>query len=936
MRQLLSGLLGLLLAAPATAQPAQPASSAAWERVLERVVPAVVVLRVSETRPFDTEATGTATATGFVVDAEQGIILTNRHVVSPGPVVAEAVFQNHEEVDVRAVYRDPVHDFGFFRYDPSRVHFMRRAQLELAPDQVRVGAEVRVVGNDAGEKLSILAGTLARLDRAAPHYGPGRYSDFNTFYFQAASNTSGGSSGSPVVDQDGRVVALNAGGKQRAASSYYLPLDRVVRALELVRRGEPVPRGTLQAIFEHQPYDEVRRLGLRPDTEGEVRRAHPGAIGMLVVGQVIPDGPADGALEPGDVLVRVAGALVTGFLPLESALDQRVGGTLDLEVERGGEPHRLQLEVGDLHAITPDSYLEVGGAVLNPFSYQQARNYGLPVRGAYLAHGGYMFRRAGIPSRSLITRVGGTDTPTLDVLEEALAGLPDGARVPVRFRRAQMARNEEVRVVRVDRRWNGMRRCTRDDASGNWPCVDLPPPPPPEAAPPSTTSFRSGGDSRTRKVARSLAVVRFHVPFRVDGVSGDSYLGAGVVIDAERGLVLTDRDTVPVALGDATLTFAGSIEVPAQLAYIHPEHNLAVLRYDPALLGETPVRSASVHARELEPGDDLWLVALTPSLQLVSEKARVSQVEVASLPTPSPPRFRETNVELVALSRAPKSVGGALVDRWGRVVALWSSFAAPGSDGPRAFFAGIPSELLLDVITPLREGRLPEWRTIGAELRPLSLADARTRGLSEEAARILEDHDPQRRRVLDVARVAADVRASEILEEGDLLLAIDGTPVTRVREMERAVASRPEVELALLRDGEEITVRVPTDPLDGNGTQRALLWAGALLQVPHRAVAAQRGLPREGLYVSWYAWGSPAHRYGLGATRRIVAADGKPTPDLDAFLAAVGERRDRDSVRLRTLNLEGRTDVITLKLDLRYWPPAELRHGPDGWERIER
>jgi S1-C subfamily serine protease len=422
----------------------------------------------------------------------------------------------------------------------------------------------------------------------------------------------------------------------------------------------------------------------------------------------------------------------------------------------------------------------------------------------------------------------------------------------------------------------------------------------------------------------------------VDGVSGDSYVGAGVVIDAELGLVLTDRDTVPVAMGDATLTFAGSIEVPAQLAYIHPEHNLAVLRYDPALLGDTPVRSASLHARELEPGDDLWLVALTPSLQLVSEKARVSQVEVASLPTPSPPRFRETNVELVALSRAPKSVGGALVDRWGRVVALWSSFAAPGSDGPRAFFAGIPSELLLDVIAPLREGRLPEWRTIGAELRPLSLADARTRGLSEEAARTLEDHDPQRRRVLDVARVAADVRASEILEEGDLLLAIDGTPVTRVREMERAVASRPEVELALLRDGEEITVRVPTDPLDGNGTQRALLWAGALLQVPHRAVAAQRGLPREGLYVSWYAWGSPAHRYGLGATRRIVAADGKPTPDLDAFLAAVGERRDRDSVRLRTLSLEGRTDVITLKLDLRYWPTAELRRGPDGWERIER
>lgn len=57
----------------------------------------------------------TSEASGFIVDAKNGIILTNRHVACAGPFVGEAICHDHEEVDVYPIYRDPVHDFGFLK-----------------------------------------------------------------------------------------------------------------------------------------------------------------------------------------------------------------------------------------------------------------------------------------------------------------------------------------------------------------------------------------------------------------------------------------------------------------------------------------------------------------------------------------------------------------------------------------------------------------------------------------------------------------------------------------------------------------------------------------------------------------------------------------------------------------------------------------------------
>jgi len=114
-----------------------------WELTLNHCVKAIVSIKVNLVASFDTErATSSQVrghplphfhppvpsleahltpkylfffvlqASGFVVDAARGIIITNRHVVSPNPITAEAVFYDHEEVPIWPIYRDPVHDFG--------------------------------------------------------------------------------------------------------------------------------------------------------------------------------------------------------------------------------------------------------------------------------------------------------------------------------------------------------------------------------------------------------------------------------------------------------------------------------------------------------------------------------------------------------------------------------------------------------------------------------------------------------------------------------------------------------------------------------------------------------------------------------------------------------------------------------------------------------
>ena len=922
---------GVLFGALALSVAPLSAQEQTWNRTLERIASGVVSIQIDSTRSFDTERNQSSQATGFVVDAQRGLILTNRHVVTPGPVRAQAVFLNQEEVDLVPVYRDPIHDFGFFRYNPADLQFMKPTELKLDPTAAQIGRDIRVVGNDAGEQLSILAGTIARLDRQAPNYGRGNYNDFNTFYLQAASGTSGGSSGSPVVDIEGRVVALNAGANSQAASSFFLPLDRVEVALANIQAGKPVPRGTLQTEFVHKPFAELRRLGLTRETEARVRAAYPQQTGLLVVEQVIPESKAASDLEPGDVLVEVDGKLIAEFVPLAAVLDNAVGKEVTVAVERGGQRLEHRLQVDNLNDITPDEYIEYGDGVFHKLSYQQARHFYRPVSGVYVANPGYVFGKAAIPRGSIVTGIGGETLKDLDDLQRVLESLPDDAQAPVRFVTFDEPQTERQRLVTNDRSWFPAQRCHRDDTQGIWPCHALAASPPRQPIVPSEgTTFPRQGERHVQAIESSLVLVNFDMPYTVSGVADRYYYGTGLIADAERGLVVVDRNTVPVAMGDVRLTFAGTLEIPGRVEYIHPLHNLAVVSYDPKLLGNTPVKSATFLNKNLSPGDDVAVVGLGPDFRLLSQSSEVAAVSPAAFPLSRTLRFRETNLDIVTLVNGPSDFDGTLVDLQGRVLGMWASFAYQSGRDLTQVNLGVPADVIIDMIDKLRAKE--PLRSLEVEWSPMPLATARKVDLSEDWVKRYEAHNATKREVLTVATTVADSPAAKFFRAGDILLSIDGQLANTFRQAERA-SQHPTVEVTVFRDGSEVKGKVDTVTIDGLGIERVVSWAGALVQAPHRELAVQRGVASGGVYVSFFNFGSPASRSGLYAGRRIVAVDGQPTPDLDAFVRVAKTLGDKESVRLNTMSFNDVPEVITMKLDPEYWPSYELVRDGYEWRR---
>ncbi|KAJ3391352.1 hypothetical protein HDU84_006097 [Entophlyctis sp. JEL0112] len=927
--------------------------TAEWQSTIESAIKSIVSIRFSQVASFDTETADTSEASGFVVDKAKGLILTNRHVACAGPFVGEAIFHDHEEVDVFPVYRDPVHDFGFLKFDPAKIKYMEVEEIQLAPELVKVGLDIRVVGwasillrffinwsfrNDAGEKLSILAGQISRLDRNAPDYGELSYNDFNTFYIQAASSTSGGSSGSPVLEIGGSAVALQAGGHTRAATDFFFPLDRVKRALNLIQMGNPVVRGSILTQFLFRPFDECRRLGLQDVTEALIRKTHPDEIGMLVCETVVPKGPASGLLEEGDVLISVDNVIVTKFVPLEMKLDESVGKEIVLRIERGGESMDFTVTVMDLHSVTPDRYVEVGGGKVNNLSYQLARQFAVPVEGVHVCEPAGMFKFDSSSDRGwIITTVDTKPTPNLDAFIDAIKTIPDRMRIPITYYSIADVHTVNLVIVSMERHWSGFRMAVRNDKTGRWDFTDLGDPVPPKQLEPMTATFAELDDSlgAAKNLFKCMVKVSFYMPLRLDGYPKSRKQGAGLIVDVERGLVVVGRNIVPFSMGDVNITFADTIIIPGKVVFLHPTHNFVFLSYDPKLIADTPVQSAVASDVELVQGHSVKFVALNHNFRPVCVETTITDITCVMIPQNSTPRFRAINFDALTLDTplAQQCSSGILADSQGRVQGLWLSFLGERNQNSAdvEYHMGTSFRMVKPILQHLQETASanfyppPKLRGLTVELSPVQMAQARHMGLSDEWIRKVEQTNRHRRQLFMVRRVEAGKETSRFLKELDLILAIDGKVITRIHEVDVSCDWPDEVEVVLLRGKKEMTVRVPTELLDGDTTSRVVLWAGAVLQEPHRAVLHQsKSLPSR-VYVSGRSKGSPSYMYGLGQTQWVTHVNGVSTPDLESFFACVSQLADNEYVRVKTISFDNVPCVLSIKNNLHYFPTCEMR-----------
>jgi serine protease Do len=285
---------------------------------------------------------------GFVI-SEDGVILTNNHVVAGATRISVGLYAHEdEEYDARVIGRDPLTDSALIQFTQKPDGTLPVARLGNS-GAVKPGDWVMAIGNPFNLAHTVTVGVISATDRPFP-LSEGRRED--VLQTDAAINP--GNSGGPLLNLRGEVIGINTAilsggpGAGNVGVGFAVPID-TVRELLPELRGGTITRGRIGVQVTPVTKALVAPLGLDAARGALVRMVERG-------------GPAAAAgITAGDVIVSFSGKPIARSDELSRAVSRTKPGTsVPVDVVRGGRRQTLTVTVAALES-DPDQQRAVSG-----------------------------------------------------------------------------------------------------------------------------------------------------------------------------------------------------------------------------------------------------------------------------------------------------------------------------------------------------------------------------------------------------------------------------------------------------------------------------------------------------------------------------------------------------------------------------------------------
>ena len=285
-----------------------------------------------ERRPFRREQ---STGSGVIVDAENGYVVTNHHVIERADEVVVGL-SDGRRIPATLVGFDPLVDLAILQVEGDGF-----SALEFADSSaVRVGDFVVAIGNPFGLEQTVTSGIVSALGRT----GLG-LEGFEAF-IQTDASVNPGNSGGALVDLTGRLVGINTAiispGSSRGSVGigFAIPSDLVKAIMvQLVEHGE-VRRARIGLAVSALNPAEALVFGVKGGQGVLVREVEPGSVADVV------------GIEAGDVLTRIGERDIRGAADYDSAMAIiMVGDSVDVYAVRDGQARTFRMEVDDKRVV---------------------------------------------------------------------------------------------------------------------------------------------------------------------------------------------------------------------------------------------------------------------------------------------------------------------------------------------------------------------------------------------------------------------------------------------------------------------------------------------------------------------------------------------------------------------------------------------------------